>query len=168
MSVNHQFIEFSDKVVKRYAKTVPFIITGNRINPYNPADKLNFLLQTEETCFDFDTKQMTGIDYEHDVIELYSDTEAKLFLRMNKSVIERGYLKEYDGSPNETSTENLISDAEIKELASIKAPNSLKSRLKTISSAVVIKRCIDQAIKLDRSYTIIKILENKLEELQSQ
>lgn len=165
MSKNHQFLEFSENVVKRYAKTVPYVISGYRLNPHNPNERLDFILKTPENNFDFQAKKLKGLDYETEVIELYSTQEANMFLRLNKNAIERGLLKEYDGTPNEVSTENLVNDAEILELASIKAPNSLKSRLKTITSTVVVERILDKAIELGRSVTIIKLLEDKLDEL---
>lgn len=166
MSTNHQYIQFSDDVVKRFEKTVPFILSGYRLNPHNPSEQINFVLQTDESCFDFTSKKKIKSDYEHDVIELYSDKEVKMFLRLNRSIIERGYLKEYAGSPEQINTDNLVNDTEIQEIASIKTPNMLKSRLKTITSHIVIQRCLDAAIQLNRPYSIIKLLEAKLEELK--
>ena len=50
-SVNNQFLEFSDQVVKRYTKTRLLPITGYRLNPrnaVNPNERIDFILATPE------------------------------------------------------------------------------------------------------------------------
>lgn len=169
MSHNHQYIEHSGNIKKRYVKTVPFMISGTRINPngITPNERVDFLLKTEEPQFDFDKKKINGFNYSDDVLELYSDLEVRLFERLNKETIEAGYLKEFIGDTDSVDTSNLLKDEEIDELVKIKLPNVLKGKLKHITSAVTIERCLDRAKELDRSYKIIATIEDRLAELKS-
>lgn len=46
-SQNHQFIEFTDKVIARYVKTDLNSITGYRLDPYDENKQLTFFLSSE-------------------------------------------------------------------------------------------------------------------------
>ena len=166
MSINHQYIQYTDQVKKRYVKTVPYMVSGLRLDPSDTSHRIDFLLSTPESRFDFDKKELKGdFVYDDDVLELYSDVEVRLFERLNKPLIENGLLKEYIGSPEGVSTDNFLSDEDVEEIVRIKLPNTLRKRISSITSSISINRCLIRAKELGRSYSIIKILQERLAEL---
>lgn len=165
-SMNHQFIEYSDQTVKRYIKTVPNIVAGVRLNPHNPQEQISFLLQTSPHDFDFTQHRVVGHTYENDVLELYSDKELKLFLKMNRNLIEQGLIKEYDGNHAETNLSNLLNDEEVKEVAALKPISALTERLSAITSEITLKRILEAAEELNRPHNSIRAIQNRINELE--
>jgi len=174
MSKNHQFIEFEDRIVKRYAKTVPSVLTGLRLNPHRPENRLDWLLTSSAESFkhvweDGEKPTLTriGFSYDHEVIELYSDAEVKLFERLNRAAIEQGLLKVYTDAAPVVSTHNALIDADVIEIAKIKQLSALKKRLTTLTSVITVQRVLEAAKTLDRPLSIITAIEKRIDELSS-
>jgi len=174
MSINHQFLEFNDRVVKRYVKTVLYRVSGWRVDPHRPENRLDFLLITPEKDIEFITQaegspklNHTRFSYDDEVLELYSDTEARVFERWNKSLIERGLIKEYTLTAPSIDNSNMLTDRDVKDIANIRQLTALKKRLSTITSDVSLIRIKEAATELDRSINVIKTIEGRINELSA-
>jgi len=175
MSKNHQFIEFDMQVVERWVKTCAHMVSGKRFNPYKPSETIDWVLRTNPTNFDFskinkaqypDAASKITFVYEDEVLELYSDNEARLFRRLNKGLIERGLLKQYLGSPSQVNINNTVSDQELEEIASITTIAAFKKKLYGLSSAVTVGRLITVLKTLDKKASYITAAEEYYKELQ--
>lgn len=174
MSKNHQFYEFDDQIVERWVKTPAHMISGKRVNPYNPVEHIDFVLRTHRDNFDFqqhNQMQYPDVDskrkfvYEDEVLELYTDTEAKLFRRLNRNLIERGLLKPYQGKARDTDMSNLLSDDDVQEIAMIKTLNGFKSKLKAITSVTTLDRIMVAVKANNRAISFLSAIEAKRDEL---
>lgn len=168
MSSNHQFVEYGDNVVRRYVKTVPHILSGLRLNPHNPKERMEFLLKTPENNFDFQTRLVKTVDYEEEVLEIYSDTELKVFERLNRSLIESGLLKEYAGEANSVDTTNLLNDDEVNDIAETRQLPVFKSKINKITSVISLKRIRKAIEELNRPVSLVKAVENRIHELTTE
>lgn len=166
-ALNTQYVQLSDKVVKRYTKTVPHMVAGVRANPFDTTVTVPFLLQTPEEYFDFETKEVTGTHYESDVLELYSDVEVTLFQRLNAPLFKAGLLKEYTERAPEADTSNILTDDEVRSIASTQTPNQLKSRLATITSVPTLNRILKEAKLLDRTIKVIDVITARITEVSA-
>jgi len=164
-SSNHQFLEYSGNVVARYYKTVPYIVTGLRLNPHNPSERIAFVLQTPEEQFDFDLKERKDISYNDEVLELYSDTEAKLFERLNASLFENGLLATYTGQTVQINKSNYLTDEEVELIAGTRTVSKLQERLSTITSRATVTRILEAAQEMNRPVRIVTAISDKLHEL---
>lgn len=175
MSTNHQYLEFSDKVAKRYVKTVINPVSGTRINPYNSAERIDFLLTTPRTSLveitapdGKITLERVATSYEDEVLELYSDNEVKSFLRFNKGLIEQGKIKEYSEVAPLPNTANMLSDEEVYDIANTKTIKQLRTRLVAITSPLTVSRVKAAAEDIGRSAMIVKSIDSYLEELNEE
>ena len=171
MSVNHQYIELQDTVFKRYHKTEIAALSGKRLNPHNLAEQVYFLLTTPEHCILYKTVQQGDnevvefsgrtkeLDYEQEVLEIYSDKEDVIFRTLNKVLFERGLLVEYAQQANPITTANALNDAQIDVIA--KNPNirSFKKHLEPITSPQTLQRIKLRLIEFDRPLSFINIVE---------
>ena len=162
-SVNHQFLEFSEQVKKRYIKTRLEPLTGWRLNPrnaVNPNERMDFLLATPEENLDivpYDTNgsgqptqhKQVRFSYEDEVLELYTEFEVRAFERMNRLLIENGLLIEYDAEAPAINKANVLSDAEIIKIANLKTVTALKKRLAEITSIETLKTLLDKMQEID-------------------
>lgn len=144
-SINHQFIEFSDQVIKRYTKARLQPLTGWRLNPrnaVNPNERLEFLLATPENNVEFipygdgePTKvKQTKFSYEDEVLEIYTEIEVRSFERMNRLLIENGLLVEYNDTASAVNTANTLSDVELRKIAKLKLITTFKTRINDLTS----------------------------------
>src|SRR5688572_9970752 len=136
MSHNHQFIEYDTKIVRKYAKTTVVMLTGFRLDPKRPENRIDWLLSSPSTSFtqtwsdgEKPVLQRSSFKYEDEVIELYSEAEIRLFERWNKRIIEDGLLRLYDEAAPDTSTINLVSDEELERVAQVKQLTALKKKV---------------------------------------
>lgn len=169
MSINHQFVEFSDRVVRRYVKTVLHRVSGYRTDPHRPENRLDFLLATPDKDIEYTPVEegrpiikQIHFTYDEEVLELYSDTEVKTFERWNKALLESGSLKEYTFTAPELNTTNLLTDDAVEEIAGIKQLAALRNRLEDITSEVSLKRIRSVAVDLNRSVNVIKAIEDRI------
>lgn len=178
MSINHQYYEFSDNVVKRYVKTVPYGVTGWRLDPANKTRRVEFMLSNRTDQLRIVNKiQVSGeavlthvteqgdLDYENDVLELYSDDELRTFSRFNKHLIENGLIKEFTESTPVIEDANFLSDTEVADIANIMNLGAFKKKISEITSKVTINRVLSSARELNRSANIINAIEARLDEL---
>lgn len=174
MSKNHQFIQFGDKVVKRYVRTRNQAVTGYRLDPQRPENQLDFLLMSPETDFEVQWKDGEEVkvirikfDYGTEVLELYSETEAKLFPVWNRKLIENGLLREFSGTAPELDVSNILSDTEIRAIAAIKTTAALEKKVKTITSVDTLNLIYKEIELLDRPMSIAAIVKNRIQELKT-
>lgn len=170
-STNHQFIEFDEQIKKRYVKTIPGLLTGNRLDPHRPENRLHWLLHTPANSFAYDRTE-TGVkarriafDYNAEVVELYSDTEVKLFERLNKAAIESGVLVEYTEASPGIDTTNVLTDEEILEVAKLKQTTAFNKRIDSFTSLHTLERIEKALDDLDRPASFGKIVREKKREL---
>ena len=153
-STNHQFLEFSDQVKKRYVKARIEPITGYRLNPrngVNPNERIEFLLATPEpnlTITTYGDGEPTKVEqhtlsYEDEVLELYTDQEVKSFERMNRLLIENGLLIEYTLEAPEVDHANALSDAELTKIAKLKTIAAFRNRLEEITSTHTLNKLLE-------------------------
>lgn len=172
MSHNHQYIEYDTQIVRRYAKTTVGMLTGYRVDPKRPENRIDWLLSSPSTSFihtwsDGDTPKLTraAFKYEDEVIELYSNAEIRLFERWNKRIIEEGLLRVYDEAAPDTSTINLVSDDELNAVAKIKQLTALKKKIGEYSSTYTLTRLKEAVERADRPISVIKLIEARINEL---
>lgn len=174
MSHNHQFIAFDDKIVKRYAKTTTNILTGFRLDPYRPENRIDWLLSSPNKLFQViweDGQQpktiRTGFSYDDEVIELYSDVEVRLFERLNRKAIESGALKLYNEGAPAVDTTNFMTDEEIEAIATTKQLPSIKKKVADIYSQLTLKRILQAVEKHDRPMSVAKAIQDRINELSA-
>ncbi len=181
-SVNHQFLEFSDQVVKRYTKARLQPLTGWRLNPrnaVNPNERLEFLLATPEdnvlfTPYDQDgngepTKvKQVKFTYEDEVLELYTEVEARSFERMNRLLIENGLLVEYNDTASAVNKVNTISDAELRKIAKLKMITAFKARVNELTSVYTLETLLEMMSTIDTvTMAQVKAVKERINELKS-
>lgn len=174
MSNNHQFIAFDNSIVKRYAKTTASILTGFRLDPYRPENRIDWLLSSPSKLFQVvweDGKQpeihRTGFSYEDEVIELYSDVEVKLFERLNRQAIETGALKVYTEGAPAVDTTNFMTDDEVEAIATTKQIPAIKKKIANIYSPLTLKRILQAVEKHDRPMSVAKAIQARIDELST-
>lgn len=174
MSVNHQFIAFDNKIVKRYAKTTIGILTGYRLDPNRPENRLDWLLASPNQSFQVVWEDgqapkiiRTHFSYDDEVLELYSETEVKLFERLNKAAIESGALKIYTEEAPVVDTTNMMTDEEVESIAITKQIPSIKKKIAGINSIVTLKRILEAVEKHDRPMSVAKAIQDRINELST-
>lgn len=174
MSHNHQFIAFEDKIVKRYAKTSNSILTGYRLDPNRPENRMDWLLTSPTKLFSViweDGKQptliRTGFSYDDEVIELYSDVEVRLFERLNRATIESGALKVYTDTAPGIDMTNLLTDDEVEAIATTKQIPSIRKKIAAINSPLTLQRILEAVEKHDRPMSVAKAIQSRINELSA-
>jgi hypothetical protein len=170
MSTNHQFYAFSDDVVERWVKTPVHMVSGKRLNPYNPTEQIDWALRTRRENFNYDRYSQrehpdkaskVTFDYEDEVLELYSEVEAKLFRRLNRVLIERGLLKPYKGSARDTDETNIMSDEQVDEFAKTKSFAQFRKRVSEITSPTTLDRLYVAVKAHNRPISFLTVLEDR-------
>jgi len=178
-SINHQFVEFSTQTVKRYTKTRIEPITCYRLNTrngQNPNERIEVLLATPEENIEFTpyttekTTQLkqTKFTYADEVIELYSETEAVSFVRMNRLLLENGLIREYTGIEPELNMTNVLSDIDVNTIARITSEDVLSERLRDITSIDVLTSILEIMDSLpDTKNSNMKLIRGRINELNN-
>jgi hypothetical protein len=176
MSHNHQFPQAQDKIVARYVKVVPGMITGHRLHPLvdkASEQQVDWLLSSPESVFTWGrdernaiTLTRNAVDYGEEVIEIYSDIELQLFKRWNRSIIEAGLIREYNEVAPEVNTQNIVNDGLLKEVALIKSIPSMKKRLRDFTSQHALNRILELAIEADRPHSVLQVIRGRMNELK--
>jgi hypothetical protein len=175
-SRNHQYMQFSDQVKRRYVKTRIEPITGWRLNPenaVNPNERIDFLLATPDSNVNVTpygegqaTKvEQTGFTYEAEVLELYSDNEIRSFERMNRLLIENGLLVEYSETAPEVDRVNALSDIEIRKIARLKTKDAFTRRVAGITSTHTLNTLLEAVEDADAPMSYAKIIKERVNEL---
>ena len=159
MSKNHQYIELQDKVYSRYIKTGVAILSGMRSDPYDPKNRIPYILKTpdsvviwqEESDNEGNTHLVVPqgrkpIIYEDEVLEVYSEAEDRVFKQLNRKLIESGDLIPYhEERLSDINMSNALSDNDIVLIANSATIPIFKKKIKTITSAPTLLR-IDQKL----------------------
>jgi hypothetical protein len=175
MSHNHQFIELEDKVVKRYAKTINSVLTGFRLDPRRPENRLDWMLASPRKLFSVVWEdgqqpyvQRNNFSYDDEVIELYSEGEVRLFERLNRDSIESGALKVYTNPAPAVDTTNLLTDEEVDAIATIKQVTKLKKTISDPAFTVqTLKRILERVEAHDRPISVVKAITSRIDELSA-
>jgi hypothetical protein len=174
MSTNHQFIAFDQQIVKRYAKTTSSILTGYRLDPYRPENRIDWLLSSPNANFQVVWEEgqtprliRTGFSYDDEVIELYSDTEVRLFERANRAAIENGALKLYTEDAPAVDMTNFMTDDEVEAIATTKQIPSIKKKIAGVYSTLTLKRILEAVEKHDRPMSVAKAIKERIDELST-
>jgi hypothetical protein len=180
MSVNHQFIEFSEQVVKRYVKVGIGGLAGWRLNPRNAVnsnERIDWLLQTPEksvTYHPYTDEQATQVvqtsfSYEDEVLELYSEREVIAFERMNRLLIENGLLVEFSEKAPEVDRTNALSDTELQRIARMKTTANFQQRVTAITSVNTLQALLDAIEQVeDVKYSHVKFVKARINELNKR
>lgn len=181
-SMNHQFLEFSDQVVKRYTKARLQPITGWRLNPRNstnPNERIGFLLATPEENVEITPYDNTGnaeptqvrqvkFTYDDEVLELYTELEVRSFERMNRLLLENGLLVEYSEDSPAVNKVNTLSDAELRRIAKTKSFPAFKLRVYEITSVFTLESLLDVMDTIDTvTNAQMKAVRERINELKS-
>jgi len=180
-SINHQFLEFNQQVVKRYVRTTIYPIGGLRLNPRSDKfDVIEFLLATPEDNYSYtpnvdpqggavistDVKQVK-FDYADEVLELYTTEEVGLFQRLNRELLVDGALVEYDDTAPEIDLVNTLSDGDIKRLVRLKTKSTFESKIKEITSIRTLKLVMAALEDTDAPMSYAKIVKERENELNN-
>lgn len=163
MSVNHQWVEFSEQVYTRYKKTSVNAIQGKRQDPLTKA-RIDFILASDWRNFNMETEKLT-FNYDTDVIEVYSAEEDRVFRALNSYLFQNGFLAPYDGTREAVNTNNAISDVDVSDIAASKNLLQFKKRIRQIDSRVTLDRILDTVKRADRPYSFVTAIEERLKEL---
>jgi hypothetical protein len=174
MSVNHQFIQHEDTIVKRYTKTINSMVSGRRLDPNRPENEMVWLLRSPDGNFrviwtgegDQPRCERIAFSYDDEVVELYSEKEVRLFERQNRKLIESGVLKEYSEISPAIDTTNLLKDEEVEAIATTKQPLSFKKKVSTITSIYTLDRILVAVQAHDRPFSFVKTVQERIKELQ--
>ena len=182
-SINHQFLEYSDQVIKRYTKSRLQPLTGWRLNPrnaVNPNERIEFLLATPEENVQFTPYDQDGngeptkvkqvrFTYEDEVLELYTEIEVRSFERMNRLLIENGLLVEYSDVASPVNKANTLSDVELRKIAKLKLLTTFKARVADISSEYTLESLLEIMDTIDTvTMAQVKAVKERINELKSR
>lgn len=158
--MNNQFIHLQGKVYKRYIKTSLGILSGYRVNPEDHSQRLAFTLKTPEDHVVFvqdddyvRADKRASVNYDEEILEIYSEAEDRLFRRLNRQSIEDGLLVEYLDSDTEIDTTNELTDKDLQYIADTKNLLQFKKRIGEITSPVTLKRILDLLDDRPKSFT---------------
>lgn len=168
-----QYIELQDKVYKRYTKTELAALSGIRANPHDLKERIPFIIVTPESAIlykpdndGYDTIQgRSHVDYDSEVLEIYSVEEDRIFRQINRKLIEKGYLVEYTNTKPDMVTVNDLSDEVVNEIARAKNPLVLKGKIKEITSKVTLLRIRERLEELEKTKGYLKVVDDRLEVL---
>lgn len=156
MATKNNIYAIAGEPIARYLRVPKHGITGWRLNPEDHDKKIEFELTPINDTF----------DYERDVIEIYSDKELKLFKQANRYLFTQGFLTEYEGEPEPIDTTNMLTDAQVLELASERSIKRIETKLGELTSRVSVKRVYDTAVEIGRPAKTLAVMKARLDALQ--
>ena len=159
-SRHNVYPEFSDQIYERWKKTTVHAVAGWRLDPHKPDSRISFVLMSREDDFNFETRHLAFV-YESEVVELYSERESRLFTSLNKAAIQSGSLVLHEEKTPDVDTSNALTDHDIAEILAIKAPATLKARLKKITAVAALNR-IKAALTPEHKQWFSTALENRI------
>ena len=163
-SKNNQYVEFSESVVARYKKTTVHALAGWRLNPHDDKTRVAFLLQSSDDNYSVPNKTLT-FHYESDVIELYSDTEKRIFPALNRHLIENGSLVPYHGENDPIDMTNVFTDTELLQIIALRKQEFL-AQLYEITSWQVMGR-VNALLTTNTPKWKVDAVQKRLAELAS-
>lgn len=165
-SVNNIYYTADGPPVMRYQKTVTHSLSGWRIDPQT-GKQVDFILESAplSTGYKYEDLGKQLFNYEHDVVELYSEKEVQFFRKRNKPLFEKGLLQEYDGEPEAPDFANMMSDVEVTKIACLPAAK-LTAKLTEITSEITVHRILTTAEEIGRPAKIINQIRERLTTLE--
>lgn len=168
-----QYIELQDKVYKRYTKAELAALSGIRPNPHDLKERIPFLIITPESAISYKPDKdgydiidgRIRVDYDKEVLEIYSPEEDRIFRQINRKLIENGLLVEYQSTQPDLVTVNELSDSDIEQIARAKNPLILKGKVKDITSKVTLSRIREKLVELEKTKGYLKAIDDRLEAL---
>jgi len=152
-SVNNIYLVNIEPPVKKYVKTIPSKVGGIRFDSRGEHE-VGFILETSD---------QTKFVYDDEVLEVYTSREDRALRQLNRKLFEQGFLKEYLEEAPALDTTNMLTDAEIEEVARISNINSLKTRLLDFTSAVTVQRILKSAEEIGRPAKTLELIRQRLE-----
>lgn len=141
--------------IARFVRIPQHGITGWRLNPDNQDRKVEFELTPINAEF----------DYERDVIEIYSEKELKFFRQANRYLFQQGFLSPYEGQSEEVDTTNMLTDAQVLELATEQSIKRIESKLQTLTSRISVDRVYKMAQEIGRPAKTLSVIKARLDQL---
>lgn len=165
MSVNHQYAEFKDKVVARYRKTVPSMVAGSRLDPYDNKTRIIWLVQTPTNDWSFDENRQIRFSYDYEIIELYSEREVSIFKMDNRKIIESGVIIPTDITEKDVNLSNALTDSDITAIIESPTLAMLEKKLQNVTSVITMSRLQHAAENSDISLKYMRAIEQRSREL---
>lgn len=155
-SQNNIYLVVMDEPYKRYTKAVPSQVGGIRLDA-NGKEPVYFILHSHPK----------GFEYDAEVLEIYTEREDRYFRQANRGLFAQGLLKEYFGEQPELDDSNVLTDAEVQEVAAMRNIESMRKRLNELSSVYTIRRILAAANEIGRPQKTVQMIESRIKELES-
>jgi hypothetical protein len=166
MAVNNIYFTLQDQIYKRYTKVPINVVGGLRVDPTDPRLQIGWVLKTDEDSFDFATKKRTKFVYDNEVIEVYSESEDKLFRKLNSGLFRSGLLKEYNEENELVDSPNFVNDAEILRVIEIRSVAEFEAALKKFDAVATLERIKQQLVDQGKSVKKVQLVEARLKEVR--
>lgn len=142
----------------RYVKTLRSLVSGMRLNPTTQVmTPVDFVVASHPERFEYDSE----------VIEIYSEQEDRYFKQANRSLFQSGLLKAYDGAKELPPLENFMSDEEVKQIATIKNTNELRTRLLKVDSPITLARILSAAEEANATKRVLDAIRERKAEISA-
>jgi hypothetical protein len=164
-STNNIFPELENKIFKRYSKVPVHMISGLRPDPYETRKSIPWVLQTKDENYSIKEKKLI-FEYEDEVIELYSQFEVDTFKRLNKSLFDQGFFKEFIGEQAPVNTTNIISDNDLENIANIRSNEAFAVEINKLTSPLTLERLKQIATAAGKSVRKIQLIDARIEALE--
>lgn len=166
MATNNIYPAMQDQVYKRYAKVPINVIGGLRVDPSDMRVQVGWILKTDEDNFDFETKKRKVFEYDDEVVEIYSESEDKLFRKLNSGLFSAGLLKEYNEENELIDSPNFVNDAEILRVIEIRSVAEFEAALKKFDAVATLERIKQQLVDQGKSVKKVQLVEARLKEVR--
>lgn len=166
MAMNNIYHMMQDSIYKRYTKVPINLVGGLRVDPTDTRLQIGWVLHTDEADFDFTTKKRTQFVYDNEVIEIYSESEDKLFRKLNAGLFRAGLLKEFFETDEVVSSPNFVNDSEIDRIVEIRSIADFQAELANFDALATLERIKQQLIDQGKSVKKVQLVENRIKEVR--
>lgn len=166
MAVNNIYHMMQENVYKRYTKVPINLVGGLRVDPTDTRLQIGWVLHTDEADFDFTTKKRTQFVYDNEVLEVYSESEDKLFRKLNSGLFRAGLLKEFFETDEVVSSPNFVNDSEIDRIVEIRSLSDFQVALANFDALATLERIKQQLIDQGKSVKKVQLVENRIKEVR--
>ena len=165
MAINNIYHMMQGSAYKRYTKVPINLVGGLRVDPTDTRLQIGWILHTDETDFDFATKKRMRFVYENEVIEIYSESEDKLFRKLNSGLFRAGLLKEFFETDEIVNSPNFVDDSEISRIVEIRSLTEFQAAVAKFDALATLERIKQQLIDQGKSVKKVQLLENRIKEV---
>jgi hypothetical protein len=166
MAINNIYPSISTGVYKKYAKVPINMLAGLRSDPLDTKVNVGWVLSTDEKNFDLASNSRTAFVYDDEVIEIYSETEDKIFKRLNKALFSKGLLKDYNEDELPVNLKNFVNDSEIYEIVELRSLAEFNSRLEKFDSVATLQRIREVAVSENKSVKKVQAIDARIKAVQ--